>query len=202
VGGSVPELRASHADRDKVVEILRVAAGDGRLTADELDQRLEAALTARTYQELAALTADLPAAAGPRAEVPARPKDLVRIECKGSSVQRAGGWVVPKAMEVSAVGASVRLDFTEAVITEPVLRIDADVYGASLILVTRPGIEVDTDDVTLIGGSVSNRARPRVRPDQPVLLRVEVSGQNRGGTIKARPPRRPFWKWLRRRPRS
>ena len=49
-------LRASHVDRDRVVELLRVAAGDGRLTAEELDERLEAALTARTCGELAALT--------------------------------------------------------------------------------------------------------------------------------------------------
>ena len=54
-------LRASHVDRDRTVELLRVAAGDGRLTAEELDQRLETALTARTYGELAALTTDLPA---------------------------------------------------------------------------------------------------------------------------------------------
>ena len=54
-------LRASHVDRDRVVELLRVAAGDGRLTAEELDERLEAALTARTCGELAALTTDLPA---------------------------------------------------------------------------------------------------------------------------------------------
>ena len=58
------ELRASHGDRDRVVELLRVAAGDGRLTAEELDERLEIALTARTYGELAALTTDLPAAPG------------------------------------------------------------------------------------------------------------------------------------------
>lgn len=38
------ELRASHADRDTVVEQLRVAGGDGRLTPEELDERLEAAL--------------------------------------------------------------------------------------------------------------------------------------------------------------
>src|SRR5215472_18755961 len=56
------QLRASHRDRDRVVEILRVAAGDGRLTSEELDERLEAALTARTYAELAVLTTDLPAA--------------------------------------------------------------------------------------------------------------------------------------------
>ena len=46
------ELRASHEDRDRVAELLRVAAGDGRLTAEELDERLEKALTARTYAEL------------------------------------------------------------------------------------------------------------------------------------------------------
>ena len=54
-------LRASHQDRDLVVEQLQVAGGNGRLDADELDQRVEAALTARTYGELAALVADLPA---------------------------------------------------------------------------------------------------------------------------------------------
>lgn len=58
--GSSPELRASHADRDRAVDVLRVAAGDGRLTAAELDERLEAALSARTVSELTALTADLP----------------------------------------------------------------------------------------------------------------------------------------------
>jgi hypothetical protein len=45
---SQPELRGSHADRDRVVEILSVAAGDGRLTAAELDQRPDAAWSART----------------------------------------------------------------------------------------------------------------------------------------------------------
>ena len=55
-----PPLRASHADRDQAVEILCAAAGDGRLSAAELDERLDAALTAHTLSELATLTADLP----------------------------------------------------------------------------------------------------------------------------------------------
>jgi Domain of unknown function (DUF1707) len=55
-----PQLRASHADRDLAVDILCVAAGDGRLSTAELDERLETALTAHTISELAALTADLP----------------------------------------------------------------------------------------------------------------------------------------------
>src|SRR6516225_3071509 len=79
-------LRASHDDRDRTVEVLRVAAGDGRITAEELDERVGAALTARTYGELAALISDLPAAPGslpltPGSAPGAKPKDLVRIEC-------------------------------------------------------------------------------------------------------------------------
>lgn len=61
------QLRASHEDRDAVIEVLRVAAGDGRLTAEELDERLEIAFNARTYGELAKLTVDLQAQAGDRA---------------------------------------------------------------------------------------------------------------------------------------
>ncbi len=87
-----------------MVELLRVAAGDGRISPEELDDRLERALTARTYAELAALTADLPAMPG-AAVVPlgagavtATPKDLVRIHVHGSSARRDGRWVVPKAL--------------------------------------------------------------------------------------------------------
>jgi hypothetical protein len=53
-------LRASDADRDAVAERLRQAAGEGRLEPEELEERVEAALRARTYGELARLVADLP----------------------------------------------------------------------------------------------------------------------------------------------
>ena len=69
-------LRASHADRDLVVEQLRVAAGDGRLSPEELDERLELALTARTYAELATLVADLPAAGTAVSPAPLSPTSL------------------------------------------------------------------------------------------------------------------------------
>jgi hypothetical protein len=53
-------LKASDADREHIAEQLRLAAAEGRLFADELEERLGAALTARTYGELDALVADLP----------------------------------------------------------------------------------------------------------------------------------------------
>jgi hypothetical protein len=58
-------LRASHADREQVVDVLKAAFVQGRLAQDELDSRVGQALAARTYAELSALTADLPAAPAP-----------------------------------------------------------------------------------------------------------------------------------------
>ena len=55
------ELLASDADRDRVAERLRTAAGEGRLTPAELEERLERAFAARTEAELTPLVADLPA---------------------------------------------------------------------------------------------------------------------------------------------
>jgi hypothetical protein len=194
------ELRASHEDRDRVVELLRVAAGDGRLTAEELDQRLDKALTARTYGELAVLTRDLPAAPGLVAGAPApAPKNVVRIDRHSGSAKRDGRWLVPARIEVRVTSGSVTLDFTEAVITQPSLQIDADVGSGALTLVTKPGIVVDTDDVAVRSGGVMVRAP--WGPDVPVILRIQVSGKVRSGHITAHPPRRTFWQWLMRRPR-
>jgi DUF1707 SHOCT-like domain len=54
-------LRASHADRDHMLEVLKIAFVQGRLTKDEFDMRVGQTLAARTYAELAVLTADIPA---------------------------------------------------------------------------------------------------------------------------------------------
>jgi hypothetical protein len=154
-----PELRASHADRDRAVDILRVAAGDGRLTAAELDERLEAALSARTRGELAGLTADVQASQ-PQA------KDLVRIDQRFGDVTRKGPWVVPRRMEIRATGADVKLDFTEAVITHDSLQIDLELgLGGDLTLVIKPGIVVDTDDLKVTLGDV--KVRPAPIPTRP-----------------------------------
>jgi hypothetical protein len=68
----VTELLASDADRDRIAERLRTAAGEGRLTSEELEQRLESAFAARTGAELEPLVADLPAPQRPGTEGPRR----------------------------------------------------------------------------------------------------------------------------------
>ena len=176
-----------------------MAAGDGRLTAAELDERVEAALTARTSAELAALTADLPAVPSQADSITAQAKDIVRLDYQGGNATRRGQWVVPARMEIRAVGGTVKLDFTDAVITQSTLQIQAYVRGGGLVLVTKPGIEVDADGITVRGGTV--KIRPRNGWQEPVYLTVEISGENHGGHVTARPPRRTFRQWLLRQPR-
>jgi hypothetical protein len=182
--------------------MLRVAAGDGRLTPAELDDRLEVALNARTYSELAGLTTDLPAwpdAAGPALPVAvSEAKELVRIDCGSGSARRDGQWIVPQRMEIRVRSGGVRLDLTRAVITSPTLEVDADVRSGSLVLVTRPGIVVDADDVAVRSGSVGVKAHRD--PNAPVILRVLITGKVASGSLKARPPRRTLLQWLLRRP--
>ncbi|HTQ91698.1 MAG TPA: DUF1707 domain-containing protein [Streptosporangiaceae bacterium] len=201
-GGEIArsELRASHEDRDRVVEMLRVSAGDGRLTADELDERLEQAMTARTYGELARLVADLPAA-GPvtSAATTARAKDVVRIDTRSGHVKRVERWVVPQRMEVKVTSGHVLLDFTQAVVTQPTLALDVDVRSGAVKLMTRPGIVVDTDDVTIRSGGVKVTAPWGT--EGPVQLHIVVTGRVGSGHLVARPRNRTFWQWLTRQPK-
>src|ERR1041384_1634720 len=128
-GGEIArsELRASHDDRDRVVELLRVSAGDGRLTAEELDERLEQAMTARTYGErgppggeLPRLVADLPAAGSAvNPSTAPQAKEVARIDTRSGHVKRVERWVVPQRMEVKVTSGHVLLDFTQAVVTQP-----------------------------------------------------------------------------------
>ncbi|MFG1805588.1 DUF1707 domain-containing protein [Streptomyces sp. NPDC049040] len=189
---AAPAMRASDRDRDQVVEILQVAAGDGRITAEELDERLDAALTARTMGELAGLTADLPSEG-----MPPQAKDLIRIDQRFGDVTRNGRWLVPRRMEIRLTFCDAKLDFTEAVITHAALDIEVDLrIGGNLTLVTRPGVVVDTDGLERSSGEI--KIRPGHDPDAPTILRVHLSGESRGGDITARPPRRPFPARLRR----
>ncbi|MFD4763333.1 DUF1707 domain-containing protein [Streptomyces sp. NPDC058439] len=197
--GSSPELRASHADRDRVVDVLRIAAGDGLLTTDELDERLETALSARTLSELTALTADLPPVSATVGATGAEVKDIVRIQqAHSGAVERVGRWVVPRRLELKVTFCKVTLDFTDAVITHDTLRIDVGMTGKTLTLVTRPGIVVDTDGLQLVHSRVKYRQNP-TNPDTPVTLRVELVGRKAHGRVVVRPPRRTFGQWLLRR---
>ena len=163
MSSDLPELRASHEDRDRVVDALRLAGGDGRLSAEELDVRLESALSARTISELTILTADL---------VPAPlAKDVLTVEQRGGKYDRSGHWVVPRRIELRTSLCQVLLDFTDAVISSDLLRIDVQMQHGKLVIVGAPDIQIDADGLALIfskrkfrsdGGDVVGKPRLRI----------------------------------------
>jgi hypothetical protein len=162
----MPGMRASHEDRDRVVEVLRVAGGDGRLSAEELDTRLERALSARTLSELAGLTTDLPNA-------PAAKEVLVIRQHAGKYVQE-GRWLVPARIDLRTQMCRVTLDFSCAVITSSVLRIETDMVHGKLLIVSPAGIVINTDGLNLTYSklklhSTNTAADPR--------LRIELTGR-------------------------
>jgi DUF1707 SHOCT-like domain len=182
--GASPGVRASDADRDRVADVLCAAAGDGRLTTDEFDERLEAALSSRTLDELAVLIADLTGGPGRSGVATAQAEDVMRISKHGGKVRRTGRWVVPRRLELQSSYCDVGLDLTNAVITHDTLRIDMNVRGGSLILLVRPGTVVDADSLTVQHTHVT--LDPSAEPGAPVVLHVQLAGHMCYGQIEAR----------------
>jgi hypothetical protein len=173
----LPELRASHQDRDRVVDTLRTAGGDGRLTAEELDARVERALSARTQGELAALVADLSAATAT--------KDVLVVKQTGGKWTRAGRWTVPDRIEVRTRLCRVTFDFTDAVIISRTVRIDTDMQHGKLVIVGAPGIVIDADGLNLVF------SKTKLRSDSAVAdpgLRIELVGTLKHAKVVERRP--------------
>jgi hypothetical protein len=127
-------LRCSDHDRERVAETLRVAAGDGRLTLTELEDRLAAVYSARTYGELEPALADLPA---PATSTTPDGSDE-RISAVLASEVRGGRWDVPRRLEVFASLGSCKLDLTHAVVRHREVVIDARLYLSSLLVFRKP----------------------------------------------------------------
>jgi len=124
------QLRASDADRERVAETLREAAGDGRLTMDELDERLDAAYAAKTYAELVPITRDLPDTGSGPAPAPSQsssgdvrqygedPTSHTAIAILGG-FSRKGDWVVPKTLNAFMLMGGGEIDMRDAQFSEP-----------------------------------------------------------------------------------
>jgi hypothetical protein len=177
------ELRASDSDRETVAEILRDAAADGRLTMEELEERLTAAFAARTYGEFEPLISDLPAGRPAPAEAA---EDLLQLSAPISDVRRDGRWVVPSRIVATAGMGNVKLDFTEAVIRGHEVVVEATAYVGDVVLVVPEGFDVDLTGVQVFLGTVRNKVRPG-RSGGP---RLRVVGRTVLGDVVARHPRR------------
>ena len=187
-------LRVSDADRHKVADILRDAAGEGRLDIDELDERLEATYAAKTYADLVPITADLPATAPgaapqPRpaaSTVPAARYDSTIAVMSGST--RKGVWEVGESHTVFAMMGGIDLDLREARFTARETVIYANAFWAGIDVVVNEYTQVIVEGVGIMGAFDQGRDKvaPALTPDSPVV-RVKGVALMSGVTVTRKP---------------
>jgi Domain of unknown function (DUF1707) len=152
------ELRASDTDRDRVAEVLRQAAGDGRLTLEELDERLSAVYSAKTYGDLEPITKDLPnratPAPAPRAATDrfgGEPGSRVAVGIMGGFA-RKGSWVVPGEFTAVTFWGGGEIDLREARFAERVVTIRAFAVMGGVHITVPEDAEVDVQGIGVMGG--------------------------------------------------
>lgn len=171
-------MRVSDADREKVAEILREAAGDGRIDLGELDERLEATYAAKTYGDLVPITHDLvvaapvgaPAAAP--AGVPASPGVAVeRAVAIMGGVDRRGLWTVPEHFSVFCFMGGAELDLREARFSAPEVTFTINTFMGGANITVNPTTHVVVHGVGIMGGysAAESGPPPRLTPDSPTL---------------------------------
>lgn len=164
-----PELRVSDADREATVVRLREAGGEGRLTLEELADRVERADAARTWADLDALTADLPAASpGARLapEPPSRERRWVVAIMGGE--QRKGRWRPSRRTNAIAVMGGVDIDLREAELADGAEILAVPIMGAVTVTVPE-GVSVEMSGFALMGGNAGPDDKVLPLPDAPIV---------------------------------
>ena len=185
------DLRASDADRERVIALLNEAAADGRLTLGEHSERAELACSARTLGDLAVLTSDLALASAQPIRVDTR-RPVAGIFGRE---RRDGRWVVPDRLAVTAIFGEVVLDLREALLQSQRVTVLATVMGGTLQLIVPDGIAVEVTGTAVLsrrsGQAGQTPAGASAPPGMPV---IEVRALALGGRVKVVGPRRPRWR--------
>jgi hypothetical protein len=169
------------------------AFADGRLDDSEFDERMRAALTARTQAELDVLAADLPATTSGAGSAPAiagRGPGRFAIALK-SSVRRAGRWRVPERYTTVVYKGDGWLDLRAAELSGPVTTFVAVAYKSRVVILVPPGVRVEMTGFGVTQG-LADEEDPgyRLPVDAPA---IHVRGIAYKGTVEitTRPPERP-----------
>ena len=134
---------ASDAERDQAAARLQAAFAEGRLNDTEFDERMRAALTARTRGDLAGVLVDLPAEGGVAVNTaPTGAPGRFAVTFK-STIRRAGRWRVPERFNAVAYKGGCTLDLRAAELAGPVTTIRAVAYKSRIEVLVPPGVRVE-----------------------------------------------------------
>ena len=168
--GDLPDIRATDADRERTVTVLRASGANGQLTVDELDERVDAAYAARTRGALERLVGDLGEPRERSAGLPVRPgEDGTRwvVSVMGGS-DRKGHWRVGRSVTVLNLMGGSNLDLNDAELAADVVEMrvyslmgGSDIQGPMRmgpelnVTAIMGGHDVDLNDAVLEGGELT-----------------------------------------------
>lgn len=177
-------LRASDADRDQVAEVMSTAFAEGRLSREEYDERLDALLRAKTFDDLVGLTRDLVVVATPAHPPAAKPAyavehggpsgEIDRMVGVFGGAERKGKWRIRSHTQAYALFGGVDLDLREAVFESQVVEISGVWCFGGLDIKVPAGVEV-RDQTSGIFGGTDIRDLGEPQPGAPVIVLKGVS---------------------------
>jgi hypothetical protein len=180
-------IRASDAERERAVELLRRHAVDGRLTFEEFAQRMSLAYDAKTQDELEQLTRDLPAE---RAALPAPRRRRTRwVVAIMGGANRSGRFRLGSRTNVVTLMGGANLDLRRAQLEQPEVTINVvSIMGGTNVVVPER-VQVELTGVALMGGKFYRPGKESPPPEAPVV-RVRAFGFMGGvSVITKREPR-------------
>jgi hypothetical protein len=167
LSGDLPAIRASDAERDEAAQHLAQAMSEGRLTLEELAQRLDGVYAAKTRTDLEPFTRDLPA------ESRRRPKRFTGAIFAG--VHRKGRWRVARRSTVLSAMGDVDVDLRTAEINHPAVTITAFLLFGNVDFYVPTGVDVDVGGLTIVGHRREHGHEPPPTPGTP-LIRIRIFG--------------------------
>ena len=171
-------IRASDADRDAAAEALADAVASGRLTLAEHNSRLDAMFAAQTADQVAAVTADLPARPARRGAL-YRAADPYKCIVVGGQAQRAGRFKIGRFCSVIAVFGRIDLDLRAAVPGQDQVTLTVRSLASTVTVIVPPGWRL-REQVLVLG---SKRAIEQHDDGSRATL-LEVRGLVLGGTFR------------------
>jgi Domain of unknown function (DUF1707)/Cell wall-active antibiotics response 4TMS YvqF len=163
-------IRASDADRERAIAILREHSVEGRLTLEEFTDRMGAAATARTTAELDELARDLPPT-----PVSSRRRPIRFLFAMLGSTEREGRIRVGRRVECLSIFGNIDLDLRQATLEDDVTTIVAvGIFGALDVYVPE-GVEVDLHGFAFGGHKRANGNDPPAQPGTPLVRVFAVS---------------------------
>lgn len=173
----LPPTIVTERERERAIRALGEHYAQDHLSIDEYEFRVQEALRATVWYQIAALTSDLPVLdpnATPQitgAAETSAPKRRTLVAIMGGVVRR-GQWVVPQRLRAIAFMGGIEVDLRDAQFTAPVTEIRVLAVMGGVVVRVPPGVRLEAEGIAIMGGFEDQLKLPAVGHDAAPIVRV------------------------------